>query len=81
MEIVVDYNRGMAKGKVFHFRNSLRPFIVASLPNGDDIFVNLRWGLAYTREDLNFEGLNFYETEADEDFMGVALIEDIGKFF
>jgi hypothetical protein len=81
MEIVVDYNRGMAKGKVFHFRNSLRPFIVASLPDDTDIFVDLHWGLAYTREELTFEGLDFYETEADEDFMGVALIEDIGKFF
>lgn len=81
MEIVVDYNRGMAEGKVFHFRNSLRPFIVASLLNGDDIFVDLYRHLGFTREDLNFEGLEFYETEADEDFMGVALIEDIGKFF
>ena len=81
MEIIVDYNRGMAAGKVFHFRNSLRPFIVASLPNGDDIFVDLHWHLAFTREDLNFEGLEFYETEADEDFMGVALIEDSEKIF
>jgi hypothetical protein len=81
MEIIVDYNRGMAEGKVFHFRNSLRPFIVVSLVNGDDIFVDLHWRLAYTREDLDFEGLDFYETEADEDFMGVALIEDSEKFF
>jgi hypothetical protein len=81
MEIVVDYNRGMAKGKVFHFRNSLRPFIVASLPDDTDIFVDLHWGLAYTREELTFEGLDFYETEADEDFMGVALIEGFEKLF
>lgn len=81
MEIVVDYNRGMAHDKVFHFRNSLRPFIVVPLLNGDDIFIDLHWHLAYTREDLNFEGLEFYETEADEDFMGVALIEDTEKFF
>lgn len=81
MEIVVDYNRGMAYDKVFHFRNSLRPFIVATLPEGDNIFVDLHWHLAYTREDLNFEGLEFYETEADEDFMGVALIEGFEKLF
>lgn len=81
MEIVVDYNRGMAQGKVFHFRNSLRPFIVASMPDDTHIFVDLHCGLAYTREDLNFEGLEFYKTEADEDFMGVALIEDFEKLF
>ena len=81
MEIIVDYNRGMSAGKVFHFRNSCRPFIVASLPNGDDIFVDLHWHLAFTREDLNFEGLEFYETEADEDFMGVALIKGTENYF
>lgn len=81
MEIIVDYNRGMAEGKVFHFRNSLRPFIVVTLPDDTDIFVDLHWHLAYTYEHLVFEGLEFYETEADEDFMGVALIEDSEKFF
>ena len=81
MEIVVDYNRGMAQSKGFHFRNSLRPFIVATLPDDTHIFVDLHNHLAFTREELEFEDLHFYETEADEDFMGVALIEDSEKFF
>jgi hypothetical protein len=59
---------------VFHFRNSLRPFICTPTAYDsfipatieDCIFIDLNEGLCYTWEDLEKEGLEFFEDDKVE---------------
>ena len=73
---IVDWNRGQAQGKVFHFKNSLRRFIAVDYNDEPiSIFVDLDNFTAYNFDELEYEDLDFYrdETEEDLDFLGVDL--------
>lgn len=71
--MIIDWNRTNMGNKVFHFKNSLRPFIEVTIPADDALFVDLDKMIAYTFDELEYEGLEFYmdETEEDLDFLGV----------
>lgn len=72
--MIKDWNRSEVLGNtVFHFKNSLRPFVSVPTNNYDDIFIDINEWVAYTFYDLEFEGLKFYEKEDDEDFKGVEI--------
>ena len=73
--MIKDYARGELKDNmVFHFKNSLRPFIVIFDNETDrDKFLDLSEMFAYSIDELNFEGLAFYTREDDPDFMGVEV--------
>ena len=79
--LIKDWNSNEVCGnEVFHFKNSLRPFIyVNNKYYNTEFFVDLNEKVAYTFEELEYEGLEFYtdETEEDLDFLGV---EVDGKF-
>lgn len=71
--MIKDWNRNeVLSNTVFHFKNSLRPFISIPL-NNEDIFIDLNEWVAYSFDDLEYEGLNFYEKEEDPDFKGVEI--------
>ena len=78
--MIKDWNRETIK-EVFHFKNSLRPFINVDNTSGDYCFLDLNERKVYTFEDLDFEGLDFYEDEVDEDFKGVEIAGDIKDWF
>lgn len=72
--MIVDWNRQTLKaGQVFHFKNSLRPFINVDNTSGDFCFLDLNEMKTYTFDELEYEGLYFYIDEVDDDFMGVEL--------
>lgn len=76
MKKIKDWNRcELANNEVFHFKNSLRPFIAIKTYECDSLFIDINEGIGYTIDDLEFEGLEFYrdETEEDDDFMGVEV--------
>lgn len=76
MKTIKDWNHGeLAKNEVFHFQHSLRPFIAVKSYEGECFFVDIDEGCCYHLDDLEFEGLEFYrdETEEDLDFMGVEI--------
>ena len=72
--MIVDWNRiTLDKGTVFHFKNSLRPFIDVD-KDGDFYFLDLNEMKVYSFEDLNYEGLEFYDDDFnDDDFKGVEI--------
>lgn len=73
--MVKDWNREDLQGKVFHFKNSLRPFIEIKDGAWDNFFLDLNEGIFYTLyELLEVEDLRFYEKEDGEDFMGVDVV-------
>lgn len=79
--MIKDWNRNEVLGNtVFHFKNSLRPFVSVPTNNYDDIFIDINEWVAYTFDDLEFEGLNFYEKEDDEDFKGVEVAGTIKEW-
>lgn len=74
--MIKDWNKGEnKKGEVFHFKNSLRPFIEIVLPqnNYTGVFVDINTFEGYQFDDLEYEGLEFYSKEDDKDFMGVQV--------
>lgn len=72
--MIRDWNREDLHGQVFHFKNSLRPFIAVKNCGWDNFFLDLNEGIFYSLyELLEIEGLCFYEEEGDEDFMGVKI--------
>lgn len=73
--MIVDWNREDLRGQVFHFKNSLRPFMAVKNCAWENFFLDLNEGIFYTLyELLEVEGLRFYEKEDDEDFMGVDVV-------
>ncbi len=72
--MIKDWNRSEVFGPtVFHFKNSLRPFVFVQMDNFEDIFIDINEWVAYTFDDLEFEGLNFYTKEDDDVFKGVEV--------
>ena len=59
---------------VFHFKNSLRPFIlVNNNETVEDLFIDINQMYVYTLDELESEGLEFYTKEDDKDFLGVEI--------
>lgn len=83
--MVKDWNRNevIPMKEVFHFKNSLRPFISVEDIQGTQLFIDINEGLAYPFESLEYEGLDFYEDEVeeDEDFKGVEIAGTIKDWF
>lgn len=77
MKTIKDWNRReLANNEVFHFKNSLRPFIAVKICEWDSsLFIDINEGIGYGLDELEFEGLEFYrdETGEDDDFMGVEV--------
>ena len=75
MKKIVDWNMGeIGRNEVFHFKNSLRPFIDITDVYGDErFFLDIDKGECYSFDALEYEGLFFYEDENNEDFMGVEI--------
>lgn len=72
--MIVDWNRRKLEyGQVFHFQNSLRPFIGIRNTSGDALFLDIDKMIAYDFDELEYEGLEFYSKEDDDDFLGVEL--------
>lgn len=71
--MIKDWNREDLQGQVFHFENSLRPFTAVKNCAWDNFFLDLNEGTVYSFDELEIEGLHFYEKEDDEDFMGVKI--------
>jgi hypothetical protein len=70
--MTVDWNRvTLEKKTVFHFKNSLRPFVEVGANDGNYYFLDLNEMRIYSFEELEDEGLKFYEDETDCDYMGV----------
>ena len=77
-----DWNRcKIVKNEVFHFKNSLRPFVNVDNTSGDFCFLDLNEMKVYTFDDLDYEGLYFYTIEEDDDFMGVEIAGNIKEWF
>lgn len=73
--MIKDWNREDLQGQVFHFQNSLRPFIAIKDNAWKNSFLDLNEGISYTLyELLEIEGLRFYEEEDNEDFMDVDVV-------
>lgn len=71
--MIKDWNRENLTGKVFHFKNSLRPFICVENTAGDYYFLDVNESRFYSFKELDYEGLEFYRKEDDDDFMGVMI--------
>lgn len=72
--MIFDWNRNtLKKGTVFHFKHSLRPFIEVEDRNEDLGFLDINEMKIYNLDDLESEGLEFYEDETDEDFKGIEI--------
>ena len=63
--MIRDWNRSQVLGQaVFHFKNSLRPFVSITVSN-EDIFLDIDSMEGYTLDELEYEGLEFYEKDDD----------------
>lgn len=71
--MIRDWNREYLTGKVFHFQNSLRPFTEVHNSTDERYFLDLDKGELYTFEELDYDGLFFYDDDEDDDFMGVKV--------
>ncbi len=82
MKNIKDWNKGEVKTlkDVFHFKNSLRPFVVVDFSIGDPLFIDIKEGVAYSFDEV-YEELEFYSKEEDEDFMGVEVDGTIKEWF
>ena len=80
---IKDWNRSEVLGdSVFHFKNSLEPFIMVYLEEDNkDIFVNIHTLLAYPFEYIESYGYHFYTKEDDEDFLGVDVVGSLKNWF
>ena len=74
MKIIKDWNRNeIGENEIFHFKNSLRPFIAVQNTYGEHLFLDFNEKMIYSFEALEYENLFFYTKEDDEDFMGVEV--------
>lgn len=72
--MIADWNRtSLLGGTVFHFKNSLRPFVMVDDLKSGLLFLDVDEMTVYNYDDLEHEGLFFYKSEEDEDFMGVEV--------
>lgn len=80
--MIKDWNRyEVKKGEVFHFQHSLRPFINVSNTEEINLFLDIDEMVIYDFEALEYEGLEFYTKEEDEDFKGVEVAGTIKDWF
>ena len=71
--MIIDWNRNtLERGTVFHFKNSLRPFTDVD-KDGDFCFLDINEMKVYSLDDLEYEGLDFYTDEVDDDFKGIEI--------
>ena len=63
--------------EIFHFRCSLRPFIIIEDTNGNKKFLDIDEGVFYTEEELKQESLSFFSKANDENFNGVRIVGKI----
>lgn len=79
MKRIADWNMGEVGSKeIFHFKNSLRPFIsVADVYGDEGFFLDIDKGECYSFDDLEYEGLEFYTDDNNDDFMGVEVVGKI----
>lgn len=76
-EKIIDYNRVDTDNMIFHFKNDLTPYISVYNIKGDEMmFINLNTWEAYSIDYLEYLEIEFYEKEDDEEFKGVAVIEE-----
>lgn len=75
MKKIVNWNCGeVGKHEVFHFKNSLRPFIeINNVYNEEGHFLDIDKEECYSLDDLMYEGLEFYTDDSDDNFMGVEI--------
>ena len=79
--MIKDWNRNEVLGNtVFHFKNSLRPFVSVPMDNFEDIFIDINEWVAYTLDDLERENLFFYTKEDDPIFKGVEVAGTIKEW-
>lgn len=77
--MIIDWNyKTTNSGEVFHFKNSLRPFIEAEDDYGDPVFIDIQSMIVYSYGDIIIgEGLEFYSSEDvggnDPDFHGIEI--------
>lgn len=72
--MIIDWNRTTLEyGQVFHFANSLRPFVEVKSADGDTLFLDINQMIVYNFDELEYEGLEFYHQEDDDDFQGVEI--------
>lgn len=80
--MIRDWNRNEVLGNtVFHFQNSLRPFVSVPMDNFEDVFIDINEWVAYTLDELNTEGLSFYTKEDDPIFKGVEIAGTLKDWF
>jgi len=75
--MIKDWNRENLGNYIFHFKNSLRPFIKVRNTSYDSCFVDINEMKVYTYDELEYEELYFYEKEDDDDFKGVKIAGNI----
>ena len=77
--MIKDWNSGEVKnGEVFHFQNSIRPFIeIVDINTDEPSFLDLDSYEAYTFDNLPYQGLEFYTKENDKYFYGVDVVGKI----
>lgn len=75
MKRIVNWNMGeVGKNEVFHFKNSLRPFIeINNVYHDEGLFLDINRGECFSFDDLEYEGLEFYTDDDDDNFMGVEI--------
>lgn len=72
--MIIDWNREtLMRGQVFHFKNSLRPFVEVCTTSDNTLFLDVDAMIAYNFDELEYEGLEFYRKEEDDDFLGVEI--------
>lgn len=80
--MIKDWNKKEVEtlNDVFHFKNSLRPFITVESSTGDHLFIDINEGIAYNFDEV-YEEFTFYSKEEDEDFLGVEVDGTIKEWF
>lgn len=72
--MIADWNcNEVEKGQVFHFKSSLRPFVIVKDSNDNELFLNIEEMKIYSLDELESEVLFFYRIDDDDDFLGVNL--------
>ena len=77
--MIIDWNdKDHKSNEVFHFKNSLRPFIEAADYYGDPVFIDIDAMTTHTYDDIIIsEGLKFYSGDDvgidDPDFLGIEI--------
>lgn len=72
--MIIDWNREtLMRGQAFHFKNSLRPFVEVCTTGDNTLFLDVDKMIVYDFDELEYEGLQFYRKEEDDDFLGVEI--------